>query len=67
MSFHQKKAIALVRDRVRKNGFFIDEFINMIRDMVKARLLFEAKIGQGLTFTRWKGLNFLIIYFASAM
>lgn len=36
-------------------------FIRRIRDIISDIALNEARIGQGLTFTRWKGLNFLII------
>lgn len=36
-------------------------FINKIKDIISDMALSEARIGHGLTFTRWKGLNFFII------
>lgn len=35
-------------------------FMIIIPDKTTVNDLLEAKIGQGLTSTRWKGLNFLI-------
>jgi hypothetical protein len=42
-------------------GEFLTLFINRINDMTSDIALKEAKIGQGLTLTRWNGLNFFII------
>lgn len=43
------------------SGWFSILFIDRIRDITSDIALIEARMGHGLTFTRWNGLNFFII------
>ena len=66
MSFHQRKAIKIVISRAIRFGVLMFLFIRTNPEKTIAKALLEAKIGHGLTSTRWKGLNlFIILYFTS--
>lgn len=67
MSFHHMKATVAVIKNVISTGVFRLLFIKITPEARRLSALFEAKIGQGLTSTRWKGLNFVIIYLISVV
>lgn len=60
-SRHQEKATTNVKEKENKNVIKDTEFINKINLKTKDIEAPEAKIGQGLTFTKWNELNLLII------
>lgn len=61
ISRHHEKATINMIIKVTIITFFVTLFTRRRPDSTRAKAPFEAKIGQGLTSTRWNGLNFLII------
>jgi hypothetical protein len=51
----------MVRVNAINGRDFVVLFIIMRAEETNARAPFEARIGQGLTVTKWKGLNFCVI------
>jgi hypothetical protein len=59
-SRHHRKATSTVIAKDSIMSDLLTLFMIIIPDKTTVNDLLEAKIGQGLTSTRWKGLNFLI-------
>ena len=60
-SRHQEKATKSIIINDKPKNFIETLFIITKPDKTKQKAPFEAKIGQGLMSTRWKGLNLFII------
>lgn len=60
ISRHHEKAIKSIRIRDTDTIFIVILFIIIKPDATKQKAPFEARRGQGLVSTRWKGLNFII-------
>lgn len=63
ISSHHKKASVIVKMKIIKKETFKFLLIKINPEKTNARALLEARIGQGLTSTKWKGLNLVIILF----
>lgn len=57
ISFHHIKATSDVKIKIMRRGFLRLLFIKIKPEARSLKALLDAKIGQGLTSTRWKGLN----------
>jgi len=60
-SRHQVYLMMMVRISATKGRDFVVLFIKIRAEDTKARAPFEARMGQGLMVTKWKGLNFCVI------
>lgn len=61
MSRHHEKAITNVIKKEIKIKYLFILFIKTKPLNTRHRAPLEAKMGQGLMFTKWKGLNFFVI------